>query len=78
MRFDENYGFTFDVEPVVEQSMSMLEDFSPPDGRLLLASEETRAAGMAWLYKIGDGMGEPAAIMQIRRLPKSWSPILRS
>lgn len=57
-RFSEEYGFTFDVASTATENMASLASYSPPDGHLLLASEDGRAAGMAWLHKIGDGMGE--------------------
>ena len=57
-RCDEEYGFTFDVKSTLEQDMAKLEVFLPPYGRLLLAIEGARAAGIACMKRIGKDTGE--------------------
>ena len=57
-RCAEEYAFTFDVKSLLEQSMAMLEAFRPPCGRLLLAIEGRRAAGIACMRGIREDIGE--------------------
>ena len=57
-RLSEEYGITVDVESPLEQSMAMLDEFVPPHGRLLLASEGTRAAGIACMRRLRDDIVE--------------------
>ena len=56
-----NYGFrsplTLD-EKVGQDMASLLDAFLPPSGRLLLAFEESRPAGIGCLRRIGENTGE--------------------
>ena len=55
---NEEFGIDFDIEAMVERDMAGLEIFMPPDGRLLLAMEGARAAGLACMKRIREDMGE--------------------
>ena len=57
-RCNEQYGIDFDVKSIVEQYMAKLEAFLPPYGRLLLAIEGARAAGIACMRRIRKDIGE--------------------
>jgi GNAT superfamily N-acetyltransferase len=55
---NEEFGIDFDIESMLERDMAKLEIFLPPHGRLLLATEESQAAGLACMKRIREGMGE--------------------
>ncbi len=57
-RLNEEFGVNLDIETMLEQGMAELEMFLPPHGRLLLATEDSQAAGIACLKRIREGMGE--------------------
>ncbi len=57
-RVNEEFGVTFDIEAMLEEDMAALAKFSPPDGRILLASCESRLAGIACLKKLREDVGE--------------------
>jgi GNAT superfamily N-acetyltransferase len=57
-RLNEEYGINFDIKSMLEQDMAKLEVFLPPYGRLLLAIEGARAAGIACMRRIRKDMGE--------------------
>jgi GNAT superfamily N-acetyltransferase len=57
-RLNEEFGVNLDIETMLEQGMAELEIFLPPHGRLLLATEDSRTAGIACLKRIREGMGE--------------------
>jgi GNAT superfamily N-acetyltransferase len=52
------FGVTFDIETMLKQDMKDLAIFFPPPGRLLLATYETKLAGIGCMRKIGEGTGE--------------------
>jgi GNAT superfamily N-acetyltransferase len=58
LMLDREFGVVFDIQSMLEQDMLELAKFSPPAGRLLLASEQGQPAGIACLRKIKEGMGE--------------------
>lgn len=57
-RVNEVFGVTFDIEAMLEGDIAQLEIFYPPDGRLLLVTEESWPAGIACLKRIGEDVGE--------------------
>ncbi len=57
-RVDEEFGVNFDVRTTLEDDMSHLDIYLPPDGRLILVSEEGKSAGLGCLKKIRDDIGE--------------------
>jgi GNAT superfamily N-acetyltransferase len=57
-RLNEEFDVNLDIDSMLEQGMAELEIFSPPHGRLLLATGESQAAGIACLKRIREGMGE--------------------
>ena len=57
-RIIEEFGFSFDVESMVEGDMLELDKFLPPDGRLLLAEVDGRVAGLACMRRIRPDLGE--------------------
>jgi GNAT superfamily N-acetyltransferase len=57
-RCNEEYDISFDIKSMLEQDMAKLEVFLPPHGRLLLATEEARAAGIACMGRIRKDIGE--------------------
>lgn len=57
-RVNEEFGVNFDIESMLEDDMANLDIFFPPDGRLLLAIEESRPAGIACLKRLRKDMGE--------------------
>jgi GNAT superfamily N-acetyltransferase len=57
-RIVEEFGFSFDIQSMVEGDMLELDKFLPPDGRLLLAEYEGRVTGLACMRRIRPDMGE--------------------
>ena len=57
-RIVEEFGFSFDIQSMVEGDMLELDKFLPPDGRLLLAEHEGRVTGLACMRRIRPDMGE--------------------
>lgn len=57
-KINEEFGFKFDIETMLEEDMQNLEKFFPPGGRLLLAESDGQLAGIACLRKIKDGICE--------------------
>lgn len=57
-RLMDEFGIQFDIQAILEGDMEKLGIFLPPEGRLLLAMEGTRAAGIAGLKKLRDDIGE--------------------
>ena len=57
-RLNEEYGINFDIKSMLEQDMAKLEVFLPPYGRLFLAIEGARAAGIACMRRIRKDIGE--------------------
>jgi GNAT superfamily N-acetyltransferase len=57
-RLYEEFGVNFDIESILERDMAQLEIFLPPQGRLLLATEESQAIGIACLKRIREDIGE--------------------
>ncbi len=55
---NEKFGINFDIESMLERDMAELEIFMPPHGRLLLATEESQAAGIACMKRIREDVGE--------------------
>ncbi len=58
IRCNEEFGINFDIESMLEQDMAKLEVFLPPYGRLLLAIEGARVAGIACMRRIRKDIGE--------------------
>jgi GNAT superfamily N-acetyltransferase len=57
-RLIQEFEVKLDIVLLHEQAMAELEVFSPPHGRLLLATDESQATGVACLKRIREGMGE--------------------
>ncbi len=57
-RVNEEFGVDFDIKTMLEDDMAELEIFSPPDGRVMLVIEKSRAAGIGCLRRIREDMGE--------------------
>ena len=57
-RLNEEYGINFDIKSMLEQDMANLEIFLPPHGRLLLAIEGARPAGISCMRRIRKDIGE--------------------
>jgi ribosomal protein S18 acetylase RimI-like enzyme len=51
-KINEEFGFSFDIETMLEEDMQNLDKFYPPEGRLLLAETDHQVAGIACLRKI--------------------------
>lgn len=52
------FGISSDVNAILEQDMAKLQQFVPPEGRLLLGEYENEIAGCVCLRKIGEDVGE--------------------
>jgi GNAT superfamily N-acetyltransferase len=57
-RLNEEYDINFDIASMVERDMAKLDIFMPPYGRLLLAAEGPRVAGLACMRRIREDIGE--------------------
>ncbi len=57
-RVEEAYGVRLEVLPALEATLAGIEQFLPPQGRLLLVMENERPLGIGCLHTIQDGMGE--------------------
>jgi GNAT superfamily N-acetyltransferase len=57
-KINEEFGFNFDIETMLEEDMQNLDKFYPPDGRLLLADSDNQVAGIACLRKIKNDICE--------------------
>ena len=57
-RVNEEFGVSFDIETMLEEDMRALDIYFPPDGRLMLVSEEGESAGLGCLKKLRKGLGE--------------------
>jgi GNAT superfamily N-acetyltransferase len=57
-RVNEEFDVNFDIETMLEDNMRDLDIYFPPDGRLVLASEERNVAGLGCLKKLHEGIGE--------------------
>jgi ribosomal protein S18 acetylase RimI-like enzyme len=53
-----DFGIDLNVSTVLEQEMAQLQQFAPPEGRLLLSDYDGQIAGCAGLRKIGKDVGE--------------------
>lgn len=53
-----DFGIDLDVSTVLEQEMAKLQQFAPPEGRLLLSDYDGEIAGCAGLRRIGKDVGE--------------------
>lgn len=58
LELDKAFGIRFDVKAKVEQDMTELGMFSPPDGRLVLAELGSAVVGLGCLRRIGPELGE--------------------
>jgi len=58
LRLKQDYGINFDVESLVDQDMLELEKYLPSQGRLLLAKQDDKVAGLACMKKIKPDIGE--------------------
>ncbi len=58
VKISEDFGFSFDIEEMLENDMLNLEKFYPPHGRLLLAEMDDRVAGLACMRRISEDIGE--------------------
>jgi len=52
------YGLGLPVQATVENDVSTIAKFMPPDGRILLAADEDEAFGIACMRRIGPDIGE--------------------
>jgi GNAT superfamily N-acetyltransferase len=57
-RVEEEFGVRFDIAALLEGDMQHLDKFMPPGGRLLLAYDDERLAGIACLKPLAPGIGE--------------------
>jgi GNAT superfamily N-acetyltransferase len=57
-RVEEEYGIRLEVLPALEATMAGIEQFLPPQGRLLLVMDNERPVGIGCLRRIREGMGE--------------------
>ena len=57
-KVQENFGVSFDIAAMLEEDMSTLSKFMPPQGRLLLAFVEDQPMGIACLKALTDSIGE--------------------
>lgn len=57
-RVNQEFGVDFDIAAMLEGDMAKLEIFLPPDGRIVLAGEGSRLAGIACLKRLKDGIAE--------------------
>lgn len=57
-RLNEEFDVNFDIESILEHDMAQLEIFLPPQGRLLLATEQSQAIGIACMKRIREDIGE--------------------
>ena len=55
---NDNFGVSFDIKTMLQEDMNTLEKFLPPYGRLLLAEQDGRVAGLGCLKKLKDDIGE--------------------
>jgi GNAT superfamily N-acetyltransferase len=55
---DARYGFRLPIQEAVEHDVATIEKFQPPDGRLLLAFEDSAAVGTACLRRIASNTCE--------------------
>ncbi|NMG08012.1 GNAT family N-acetyltransferase [Brasilonema sp. UFV-L1] len=58
LMFQRQFNISFDVNAFLEQDMAKLQQFAPPEGRVLLGEYETKIAGCGCLRKIGEDVGE--------------------
>lgn len=56
--FTSEYNISFDVNTFSEKYLDQLQEFMPPEGRLLLAQYKGKIAGCACLRKIAQATGE--------------------
>lgn len=54
----EEFGVNFDIETMLEDNLNELGVYFPPDGRLILAFEESKPAGLGCLKKVCNSTGE--------------------
>jgi len=47
-RVNEEFGVNFDIETMLEEDMEELEVYFPPDGRLILVSEDAILSGYGY------------------------------
>ena len=57
-RVNEEFGVNFDIETVLEGDMADLDIYFPPDGRLMLATDQSHPAGIACLKKLRKDIAE--------------------
>lgn len=55
---NKNFGVRFDIKMMLNEDMKKLDKFLPPFGRLLLAEQDGRVAGLGCLKKLKDDIGE--------------------
>ena len=58
LEYAESLGFSLCFQSFDKELAELPGDYAPPEGRLLLAVREGRAAGCVALHKIGDGVCE--------------------
>jgi GNAT superfamily N-acetyltransferase len=57
-RVNEEFGVSFDIAGMLERDMTELAVYSPPNGRLVLADEGSKAVGIGCLKRSAEGVGE--------------------
>jgi GNAT superfamily N-acetyltransferase len=55
---NEAFGINLDIERMHKESIRDLQQFDPPDGRLLLAEVDGRIVGVAAMHEVGEKIGE--------------------
>ena len=57
-KVQENFGVSFDIASMLEEDMTTLNKFMPPQGRLLLGYVEDQPMGIACLKRLTNSIGE--------------------
>jgi ribosomal protein S18 acetylase RimI-like enzyme len=55
---NRHFGINFDIEEMLNEDMQKLDKFLPPNGCLLLASQNDEVVGLGCLKKLKDDIGE--------------------
>lgn len=58
LMWSSEYNINFDVNSYLEESITQLYEFTPPEGRLLLGKYKGKIAGCVGLRRIDEGIGE--------------------
>ncbi|GBE93516.1 GNAT family N-acetyltransferase [Nostoc cycadae] len=58
LMWSQEFNTSFDVNAYLEESLTQLDEFMPPVGRLLLARYKGKIVGCVGLRRIDEGIGE--------------------